>query len=490
MSFADRPLIVVATVCYLAIVTAVGLWSLGRTRDARDFFIAGQRAGLWVTALATMSAAFSGFVFLGGPGLTYRIGLASLMIVLPLGFTGGLLCRVLGTRLRALAAEQPIYSVPDAFDARFGSRVVTGLATLAVLSGTVAYLGMQLQALGVLLQAVFGLERGASAMLLGLAVLVAYSVLGGMVAGVYTDLVQGGLMMLTGIVVFLHAVAAAGGWHRTVAAVAESASFGPQFLEPLGRAAPLTVFGFFFVFGVGVLGQPQMLHKFYMISDPKKLRWFPLVLSGSQAVCVLLWLGVGLAVPALVAGGRLAPLERADEAAVRFLLEFTPELVAGLAVAGILAAIMSTADSLLNIGAVALVRDLPRVLGLGRPEPLAAGRAAVLIVAGLAALLAFRHGGLIAMLGTMAFGTFGAALAPALAVGFHWRRVGAAAAAASIATGLVVNLGLELWRPAWLADGVLPAAVALAASFSALFCVAAVIDGAAAGGRRAGSLVK
>jgi Na+/proline symporter len=228
-----------------------------------------------------------------------------------------------------------------------------------------------------------------------------------------------------------------------------------------------------------------------MIADPRKLRWFPLVLSGSQAVCVLVWLGIGLAVPSLVAQGRLAPLDRPDEAAALFLVQFTPDLLAGLAIAGILGAIMSTADSFLNIGAVALIRDLPRVLGLRLPEPLFAGRLAVLGVAFVAALFAYLHGDLIALLGTFAFGTFGAALAPALAVGFNWRRVGPAAAGASIATGLIVNVGLELWKPGWLPTGVLPSAVALAASFSVLFVVTAALPASArSGGRHAESLIK
>ena len=140
--------------------------------------------------------------------------------------------------------------------------------------------------------------------------------------------------------------------------IAASDWFGPEFLEPLGTVPVFTAFGFFFVFGIGVLGQPHMLHKFYMLDDARKLRWMPLILGGSQAACVLIWVGIGLAVPALVAQGRLEPLVRPDDAAPLFLLRFAPGLLAGTAVAGILAAIMSTADSFLNIGAAALVRDL------------------------------------------------------------------------------------------------------------------------------------
>jgi len=486
MSLLDKPLIVYTVLAYLAVVLAIGIWSGRRTRTTRDFFIAGQRVGLVVTSLATMSAAFSGFVFLGGPGLTYRIGLASLLIVLPLGFTAGMLCWVLGRRLHALAAVREIYTIPDAVQARYGSRAVTGLAAVAVLLGTVAYLGLQIQALGILLRSIFGTESIALAMMAGLGVLVIYSVVGGMVAGVYTDLVQGALMMVAAVAVFAQAVAAGGGWGTMLASIAASPGFGSDFLEPLGRVPAFTAFGFFFVFGVGVLGQPQMLHKFYMLDDAAKLRWMPLVLGGSQAVCVLLWLGIGLAVPALVAQGSLAPLDRPDDASAIFLLHSVPEALAGLVFAAILAAIMSTADSFVNIASAALVRDLPRALGFRLRDQLLRGRVAVLLVAAVAAAFAWLYGDLIALLGTFAFGTFGAALAPALAVGFNWRRVTAAAAGASIATGLVVNVTLEFlvkqdfvdWLPRpGLAEGVLPAAVSLAASFSVLFLVTALTSG-------------
>jgi Na+/proline symporter len=477
LPLAGRPWIVVAVATYVAVVLAIGVWSARRTRSERDFFIAGQGIGLVVTALATMAAAFSGFALVGGPGLAYRIGLSSLWIVLPVSFTGGLLCWVVGRRLRALAAVREVYTVPDALACRFGGRATPGLAAIAVALGTLGYLAAQLLALGVLLQAIFGFGSLAAGMAIGLVVLLAYAVFGGMIAGVYTDVVQGGLMMGAGVAVFVAAVGAAGGWRELTRAIATSEAFGPEFLEPLGGLPPYTAFGFLFVFGVGVLGQPHLLHKFYMLDDPHKLRWLPLVLASSQVLCLLLWVGIGLGVPALVARGALPPLARPDDTTPTFLLTHASDVLAGLVLTAVLAAIMSTADSLVNIGAGALVRDLPRALGRPLGRELAWGRAAVAGLAVGAAVLGHAWGDLIALLGTFAFGTFAAALAPAVAVGLCWERVPAVAAAVSIATGLVLNLGLELLGRrgglGWLPEGVLPSAVALAASFAVLFAVTA-----------------
>ena len=482
-SLLDRPAILVCALAYLGAMVAIGVWSARRTRTSRDFFIAGQKIGLLVTGLATTSAAFSGFVFLGGPGLTYRLGVASLFIVLSVSFTAGLLCWTVGKRLRLLAEVREVYTVPDALAARYRSRWTAGLAAVAVLVGTVAYLGAQIQALGLLVEAIFGLRAPLGAwslpagMAVGVVLVLTYAVAGGMVAGVYTDLFQGLLMAGTGVAVFVVAVGAGGGVQEIASSISGSELFGPRFLEPLGTVPVTTAFGFFFVFSVGVLGQPQMLHKFYMLDDPRKLRWMPAVIAVSQSLCVLIWLGVGLAVPALVAQGRLAPLADPDRAAPELLLGFAPAAVAGLAFVGVLAAIMSTADSFVNIAAAALVRDLPRAFGRRVGNELRWGRWAVVAVAVASAGFAWAYGDLIALLGTFAFGTFAAGLAPAVAVGLNWRRVTPAAAVASIATGTGLNVGLELGRRfGWLPEGVLPAgvlpsAVALAASFAVLFVV-------------------
>ena len=93
-------------------------------------------------------------------------------------------------------------------------------------------------------------------------------------------------------------------------------------------------------------------------------------------LCLLIWLGIGLAVPALVAQGRLPPLASPDDAAPAFLLGFAPEPLAGFAVAAILAAIMSTADSFMNLGAAVFVRDLPERFGRRVENELLWGRIA------------------------------------------------------------------------------------------------------------------
>lgn len=482
----EKPLVVLAALVYFAAVLAVGWWKGRAVRGAADFFIAGKRAGLLAMGLSTTAAAFSGFVFLGGPGLTYRIGLAALFIVISVGFTAGLMGFTVAVPLRRLAETHGVLTIPEAIEARFGSRRASGLAAAGVLAGTVGYLGLQIQALGLLIDSIGGLraklgEAGPlAAMAAGLALVLAYSARGGMAAGLYVETLQGLVMVAAAGGVFIRALQVGGGLDRMAATIAASPDFGPEFLDPFGKVPAATAMGFFFLFSVGVLGQPHVLHKFFMLRDPQKLRHMPLVVGVSQSLCLLIWLGVGLAVPALVAGGTLAPLSRPDDAAPVFLMSQVPDWLAGLALAGILAAVMSTADALLSVGAAALVRDLPRACGREPFPGLFPARLATLGLGFAAGLFSWFYGGLIAWLGTFAFGLFGAALAPVLAVGLNWKKVGARAACFSIGGGLTSHLVLELWSRLAaleilpgppLARGVLPGVVSLCFSFLLLFLV-------------------
>lgn len=467
----------VSAAVYLFVVLAIGVWSARRTRSARDFWIAGQSIGVFVTGLATTSAAFSGFVFVGGPGLMYDVGIRALFLAIPVSFAPALMCWVVAKRLRLLAEIRQVFTIPDAIYCRYRSRSAAGMAAIAVVVGSVSYLGAQFLALGRVLEAIFGTRELfgdgslAIAMTAGVVVVLFYSVAGGMLAGVYTDLLQGAMMVLVASVVFFYALAAGGGPAGIARSIAESPEFGDAFLDPYGTGPVLAALGLYFVFMLGNLGQPQMLHKFYMLDDPMKLKWLPVVIGVTQCMCVLIMLGIGLAVPALVAEGRLPALQQPDDAAPLFLMNFAPELLAGLVFAGILAAVMSSVDSFLNIGSAALVRDIPRALGHNVSNELFWGRAATLAVALVAGILAYVHGDLIALLGTLAYGTFGAAFAPAMAIGLNWKRVTAQAATASIATGLGLNLFLEVLNRQGVlpfAPGVLPTAVSMASSFAVL----------------------
>jgi Na+/proline symporter len=219
----------------------------------------------------------------------------------------------------------------------------------------------------------------------------------------------------------------------------------PAFLGPWGTRGPLTALSWYLLFALGAAGQPHGITKFLMLRDINALRWGALLTGCCYAFLSLLWMSLGLAMRTLVEKGKHPPLESPDLAAPVFLLNYTPELLAGIVFAGLLAAIMSTADSFLNIGAAAIVHDIPIALR-GRPldRQLMWSRIATAVLLLVSALFALYMENLIALLGTFGWGTFAAAIVPSVALGLNWKRATAAACVASIALSLVLNFALEL----------------------------------------------
>ena len=450
------PTVAGVAVVYGAGVAGIALWAARRTRTAEDFFVAGRGVGLLALTLATLASNISGFAFIGGPGLVYARGLGAAWIILPAGITGALGAWVLAKRLRLLAEVRPMLTVPDALGARYRSRLVQGLAGVAMLVAIVGYMAANVRALGVVTDAVFGVGLGWG-IWIGAAVVVAYSATGGSLSGVYVDVLQGIMMAAASMMVFLYVAeigAGLAGLSRTILAA------DPAFLDPWGHLPPLGAASFFFVFGLGVLGQPHVLHKFYMLKDPLRLKWFPALGTIALVLTTLLFVGVGVAVKALVVAGEVEPLANPDFATPLFLLRRTPLLLAAIVLSGVLAAIMSTVNAFLNVGAAVVTHDLPVALGRRLADELRWGRWTTVALAAAAAVIAQLPGALVAFLGIFGWGLFASTLVPALGIGLNWTGGTRAGAVASIATGLALTLGLEI--AAFLRWITLPAGVSVA----------------------------
>jgi Na+/proline symporter len=307
-----------------------------------------------------------------------------------------------------------------------------------MLVAIVGYMATNVLALGLVIHAIFGVGL-AWGIWIGTAITLAYSASGGILAGIYTDVFQGLLMAVASLLVFLFAMDVGGGLSeisRTI--VAADAAF----LAPWGKLSPLAALSFFFVFGLGALGQPHVLHKFYMLKDPQRLKWYPLLMTAALTVTLLLYFGVGVVVKALVVRGELT-LATPDEATPAFLLGFVPVLLAAVVFSGVAAAIMSTVNSFLNVGAAAITHDLPAAWGKQLSNQLRVGRIATVFLSVLAALTAQLSGTLVAFLGIFGWGLFASTLVPALAIGLNWEGATREGAIASIVTGLVITLTFE-----------------------------------------------
>ena len=449
---------------YFLLCIGVGLWAIRRTKSTHDFFIAGRSLGMFVTAIAVMSSTMSGFGFVGGPGMVYSMGSSSFWMIICVTLSYPLAFFLLAKRLRLMAELRNAVSLPDVVVARYKSPAAGALTALAIFLGVIGYMSAQVAAMATVLQILLADFVSLSLLtcaLISTALLVFYCVTGGIIASVYTDLVQGGIMLVAALLVFL---AAYNGVDGGFAGMSETImKDDPGAMSPWGTKGMLGCLSFYFVFALGLAGQPHIVTKFMMNRSVADVRWsLPITVIGF-AVTALLWIGIGMAMRALVLQGEHATLSAADQAAPEFLKNYASPVLAGVVFAGLFAAIMSTVDAFLNIGAAAVVHDIPKAFGKTLKSELLWARLATVAIALLAMVFGLYGGELVGLLAAFGWGTFAAALVPVVGIGLNWKRATPIAACVAIAVSLLVNFSIKVFAVP-MPFGIDPGAVALLVS--------------------------
>jgi len=439
-----NPIILACISIYMLLCIGVGLWAMRKTKSTHDFFMAGKQLGVWVTAFAVFSTTLSGFGFVGGPGLVYAMGMSSfwMVVVAVMGFNVSF--GLLGKRLRLFAELGNFVSLPDVVYKRYGANSTRSLIALAIIIGVIGYLATQILAMSIVLKDIlnasgyFGEVSLLLSMIISVSILLFYSVTGGIIASVYTDMVQGSIMIVAAILVFLTVVFTFdGGLLEMNMTIMEDdkAAIGPW--GTLGMFGSLS---WLLLFGLGGAGQPHVITKLMMnkkISDAKRI--LPISIMG-YIFSGLLWISIGLAMRALVLNGMHAPLDSPDQAASQFLQHYAHPILAGVVFAGLFAAIMSTAEAFLSIGTAAVMHDIPQSLGVNIKRPLLTARLTTILLTLLAAVFAIYSGDLIAIIGAMSWGIFAAAVVPVVTIGFNWKRATPLAANVAVISSLGILL--------------------------------------------------
>jgi Na+/proline symporter len=474
----QRSLIIFGCVfIYMLMCIAVGVWAMRRTKSSHDFFMAGRDLGIFVTGLAVFSSTLSGFGFVGGPGLVYAMGMSSVWMIVCSSIGFCISFYLLGKRLRLFAELRDTVSLPDAMAARYNSEMSRLLTALAILFGVVTYLSAQVLAMATVLRDILlnvdwmPEVSLATCMIISCTVLVFYCVTGGIIAGVYTDVVQGAVMVVAAILVFFAALNAVdGGMAGTVRTILED---DPEAIGPWGTLGMMGCLSWYFLFAIGGAGQPHIITKMMMNKKVKDAKHIMPVSMAAYTVSALLWISIGLSMRALIIQGAHPEISTPDAAAPQFLQYYVSPLLAGIVFAGLFAAIMSTADGFLNIGAAAAVHDIPKALtGKAMNNELFWARVATVVLAVGAGFIAMFSGELVALLGALGWGIFAAALVPGVAIGFNWKRATPLAANVAIGSSLVIILAVkaaERWADFSMPFAFHEGAVALLVSLTLFF---------------------
>jgi sodium/proline symporter len=434
-------------IVYIFLMIFIGYLAWRRTNNLSDYILGGRRLGSWVTALSASASDMSGWLLLGLPGYAYAAGLEASWIALGLLIGTYFNWRLVAARLRHYSVVAGnSQTMPEFFENRFhdNTRLLRTVSAIFILLFFLFYTSSGLVAGGKLFNAVFDLPYH-WAVTAGVLVIVIYTFFGGFLAVSWTDLLQGLLMVLALLIVPIIAISSLGGWGATFSSVSET---NPALLdaltdiknEPLGLLAIISLMAW----GLGYFGQPHILARFKAIrsvADVPAARRIAVSWVSITLICAVLVGLVGI-------GYLEQPLQGADTEKVFILLVdalFHP-VIAGLCLAAILAAIMSTADSQLLVSAAALTSDLYKPFfrrAASEQELIWTGRIAVLVIAMIGLVLAWDPERKVLDLVAYAWAGFGAAFGPALILSLYWRRMNRYGALAGIVVG---GLTVVIWK--------------------------------------------
>ncbi|WP_375000457.1 sodium:solute symporter [Aeromicrobium sp. CTD01-1L150] len=435
-------------IVYFLVMIGIGMWARARVHNSRDFLVAGQTLGFLVMAVGTFSSIQSGFGMIGHTGQAYAVGLEALVgaaLFVPLAFA--LSWFLLGSRLYRLARQHDVFSVPDVIKLRFPGRSAHVTMSIAMFVGSVAYMTAQVTAMGVIIALIFGTSTTTGA-IVGSLIVTIYTIVGGMLAGAWTDFIQGLLMIVMSLGVFVVATNTLGGWGSMLETIAAS-DVGFLRLDGPAGGQPLTfVYTFAMLAILGAAAQPQLITKFLMLRSHTELKWGAFVAAVAYAVTTLFAISIGLASRGLTMQGRAPDLVASpggqDSTSTWFLDTMVSPWFAGFVLAGLLAAIMSSANSFIAVGASALMRDLPSAFGREVRRELLWARVASTVVVVCALLFALYLAQVVFLLGAIGWAAFAAAIFGPLVLGLYWKRATALATSVAVAYGIVANLALTL----------------------------------------------
>jgi len=425
---------------YLLVLLAIGIWGSRASHDLEGYYLAEKRLPGWVIAFSSNATGESAWLLLGLTGMGYAVGVHAFWVILG---------EVLGVAAAWVFVARPFkeYSdryeaitVPDYLTDRFRDtrHVFRIVGAVIVLSMVTAYTAAQLTASGKAFDSFLGTGYTAGVWI-GLGIVLFYTTVGGFKAVAYSDFLQGVLMLGALVTLPLVAFPAAGGFEATMDRLLE---IDPALLRPMGdfglSAAGVASAAGFVAIGFAFLGSPQLLARFMAARDQTQIER-----GGLIAVLCVIGFDVG-AVFAGMAGRVLFPMLADPETVLPELsAALLPAFLTGIVLVVVLAAIMSTVDSLLILASASVVRDVvQKAVGWDASERtlslLGKGVTVVIGLVGLATALTEVR--VVFYFVLFAWSGIAAAFTPVVLCSLFWKRTTRAGAIAGMVGGFVTTV--------------------------------------------------
>lgn len=470
----DQIKIMITMIAYMLIIVGVGVFFFKRANaSTENFFLGGRTLGPWVTAMSAEASDMSGWLLMGLPGVAYWMGLSdAFWTALGLGLGTYINWLIVSKRLRCYSevAGNSI-TLPEFFSKRFkeDKPVLMTVSALFILVFFTVYASSCFVTVGKLFSALFNVSYFV-AMVIGAVFVVLYTVIGGFLAESVSDFIQAIVMIFALVTIVGTAIYAAGG----VSQIVENVRAFPGFLEFFGMASPVLKDGAQVVqagvpqfepvatpytlrtivstmsWGLGYFGMPQVLLRFMAIRHKNELT------ASRRIATVWVFISLFAAVVMGLMGRALFPTalgtaSQAENILITMSTNLLPAVLAGLVMAGILAATISSSDSYLLIASSSVAKNLYQ--GIFKKDAtdrhvMIVSRITLLLIAVVSMLIALDENSIIFQVVSFAWAGFGATFGPVMLFLLFWKRVTRSGAVAGmVAGGSMVFIWKLLLRP-------------------------------------------
>ena len=446
--------IIVVFILYLLMMLVIGIVAFKRTSNIADYYLGGRSLGKWVVSISAQASDMSGWLLMGLPGAAYLSGLEAGWIGVGLAIGTYLNWKFVAKRLRNYTEVcGNSITIPEFLGNRYRDEqhIIRLVSALFILIFFLVYTASGFVSGAKLFSTVFNLNYNV-ALLIAVLVVVSYTFAGGFFAVCWTDLVQGILMFMAIVIVPVAAVESMGGLSATLSNIN---SVNPELLNAFtssdgSRVALISVVSSL-AWGLGYFGQPHILVRFMGIKNADDIKH-------SRRIAMV-WVIFSLTAAVLVGLlGRVYISEDLSATAgetvyIKMVLSIFPIVFAGLFLAAILAAIMSTADSQLLVTASAITEDFYKTKirkNASEKEAMMVSRGTVIVVAIIAAIIATNPNNTVLGLVENAWAGFGATFGPIVLFSLFWKRTTKKGAIAGMITG---GVSVIIWRKLGVALG-------------------------------------
>ena len=458
-------LILVTIFVYLVGMVAIGAMFSKKNKNTEDFYLGGRKLGPFVTAMSAEASDMSSWLLMGLPGVALIAGLAEASWT-AIGLAVGTYINwlIVAKRIRVYSSKIDAVTVPEFFSKRFGDDkgVLKTIAAIVIIVFFIPYTASGFSACGKLFESIFGIPY-LTAMIVSGIVIVVYTALGGFLAASTTDFIQSIVMTVALIVVLGFGINYAGGWDQVCQNAESLAGYlnltsthaAGSISEAIAGTAgskpysALTIASLL-AWGLGYFGMPHILLRFMAIEKVSKIKLARRVASVWVVISMAVAIVIGIVGYGAVKSGAVSGIEDSERIIIELAKVISGEgailaIVAGLILAGILAATMSTADSQLLAASSSVSEDVMTAfkIKMSDKKKMLVARISVVVIAIIAMFIAKNPDSNVFRIVSFAWAGFGATFGPVVLFALFYKRTNKWGALAGMVSGAVM---VFLWK--------------------------------------------